>query len=182
MNAINEKTIQESSLIESSGDCDIMCGTECLALPSLKFAARETCLSLACSCQINLYYRPNMCNMECAQRCNLLKSFGEFGRERCMAQCGCPQQEDESMPSVPLNLVQSSSDETLVQKAQLKMGVLRKFLMVGMFIIVMWTSVFAIIRYPIKAKMLFVGESVHDKEEELTNDYEESLNRRQSQI
>jgi len=44
------------------------------------------------------------------------------------------------------------------------MGILKKYLMIGMFVIVMWTSVLAAINYPIKKKLLF-GEGMNQEEE-----------------
>jgi hypothetical protein len=108
MSAINEKTIEEASSTEEIQSCNIECTAECLSLENLKFGAIEACYQTACSCHMNLFYRPSACNFSCAQKCQYLSSFGEFGRDQCMSHCGCgvePENDNSTIHSVPLSLI-----------------------------------------------------------------------------
>jgi hypothetical protein len=69
MNAVIEKTIEESSRVESNYECNLTCGSQCLAIENVKFVAKEVCLETSCNCFINLFYRPDACDYSCAQNC-----------------------------------------------------------------------------------------------------------------
>jgi hypothetical protein len=56
------------------------------------------------------------------------------------------------MPSVPLTNLIQNSEESHVEVAHHKLGLLKRYLMIVMAIIVMWTTVIAAVNYPIKKK------------------------------